>query len=167
VQGGTSVNAIAGDAEMEVDMRSDDNTPLLEIEAKIFKAVKDAVAEENARWASDKIDVEIKLVGDRPAGIQPLETPTVQAAFLATGALGMKPRAEGASSTDSNLPISLGIPAVTLGRGGKGGANHSLGEWWDPTDAYLGPQRHFLTLLTLVGIEGVAKPLLPKRPPRQ
>ena len=167
VQGGTSVNAIAGDAEMEVDMRSDDNAPLLEIEAKILKAVKDAVAEENARWASDKIGVEIKLVGDRPAGIQPLETPTVQAAFLATGALGMKPRAEGASSTDSNLPISLGIPAVTLGRGGKGGANHSLGEWWDPTDAYLGPQRHFLTLLTLVGIEGVAKPLLPKRPPRQ
>ena len=52
-----------------------------EIEAKILKAVKDAVAEENARWASDKISVEIKLVGDRPAGIQPLETPTVQAAF--------------------------------------------------------------------------------------
>jgi acetylornithine deacetylase/succinyl-diaminopimelate desuccinylase-like protein len=108
VQGGTSVNAIAGDAEMEVDMRSDDNAPLLEIEAKILKAVKDAVAEENARWASDKIGVEIKLVGDRPAGIQPLETPTVQAAFLATGALGMKPRAEGASSTDSNLPNQPG-----------------------------------------------------------
>ena len=166
VQGGTSVNAIAGDAEMEVDMRSDDNAPLLEIEAKILKAVKDAVAEENARWASDRITVEIKLVGDRPAGIQPLETPTVQAAFMATSAIGLKPRAENASSTDSNLPISLGVPAVTLGRGGKGGANHSLGEWWDPTDAYLGPQRHFLTLLTLVGIDGVAKPLLPRRPPR-
>ncbi len=166
VQGGTSVNAIAGDAAMEVDMRSDDNAPLLEIEAQILKAVKDAVAEENARWASDRITVEIKLVGDRPAGIQPLETPTVQAAFMATSAIGLKPRAEGASSTDSNLPISLGVPAVTLGRGGKGGANHSLGEWWDPTDAYLGPQRHFLTLLTLVGIDGVAKPLLPRRPPR-
>jgi tripeptide aminopeptidase len=164
VQGGTSVNAIAGDAEMEVDMRSDDNAPLLEIEAKILKAVKDAVVEENARWKSTRISVEIKLVGDRPAGIQSLETPTVQAAFMATAALGLKPAAEGASSTDSNLPISLGIPAVTLGRGGKGGANHSIGEWWDPTNAYLGPQKHFLTLLTLVGIEGVAKPLLPRRP---
>jgi acetylornithine deacetylase/succinyl-diaminopimelate desuccinylase-like protein len=167
VQGGTSVNAIAGDAEMEVDMRADDNAPLLEIEAKILKAIKDAVVEENTRWASDKITVDIKLVGDRPAGIQSIDTPTVQAAFLATRALGLKPRAEDASSTDSNLPISLGIPAVTLGRGGKGGANHSLGEWWDPTDAYLGPQRHFLTLLALVGIDGVAKPLLEKRPPRQ
>jgi acetylornithine deacetylase/succinyl-diaminopimelate desuccinylase-like protein len=167
VQGGTSVNAIAGAAEMEVDMRADDNAPLLEIEAKILKAIKDAVVEENTRWASDKITVDIKLVGDRPAGIQSIDTPTVQAAFLATRALGLKPRAEDASSTDSNLPISLGIPAVTLGRGGKGGANHSLGEWWDPTDAYLGPQRHFLTLLALVGIDGVAKPLLEKRPPRQ
>ena len=167
VRGGASVNAIAGDAEMELDMRSDDHAPLLEIEAQILKAVRDAVAEENARWGSDKITVDIKLVGDRPAGIQPIDTPTVQAAFLATSAIGLKPRADGASSTDSNLPISLGIPAVTLGRGGKGGANHSLGEWWDPTDAYLGPQRHFLTLLALVGIDGVAKPLLPKRPPRQ
>ncbi len=167
VQGGTSVNAIAGDAEMEIDMRADDNAPLLEIEARIIKAIKDAVAEENARWASDKITVDIKLVGDRPAGIQPLETPPVQAAFLATSAIGLKPRAEGASSTDSNLPISLGIPAVTLGRGGKGGANHSIGEWWDPTDAYLGPQRHFLTLLALVGVDGLAKPLLVKRAPRK
>jgi tripeptide aminopeptidase len=167
VQGGTSVNAIAGEAEMEIDMRSDDNAPLLEIEAKILNAIKAAVTEENARWASDKISVDIKLVGDRPAGVQPLETPTVQAAFLATRALGMTPRAEGASSTDSNLPISLGIPAVTLGRGGKGGAVHSLGEWWDPTDAFLGPQRHFLTLLALAGIDGVAQPLLPKRPPRK
>ena len=107
------------------------------------------------------------MVGDRPAGNQPIGTPTVQAAFLATTALGLTPRADAASSTDSNLPISLGIPAVTLGRGGKGGANHSLGEWWDPTDAYLGPQRHFLALLALVGMDGVARPLLPKRPPRQ
>jgi len=166
VQGGTSVNAIAGDAEMEVDMRADDNAPLLEIEAKILQAIKDAVAAENARWASDKISVDIKLVGDRPAGTQSIDTPTVQAAFMATSALGLAPKAESASSTDSNLPISLGVPAVTLGRGGKGGANHSLGEWFDPTNAYLGPQRHFLALIALVGMDGVAKPLLAKRAPR-
>ena len=79
MKGGTSVNAIAGDAEMEVDMRSDDNAPLLEIEARILKAIKDAVAEENARWASDKITVDIKLVGDRPPATS--MTATVQAAF--------------------------------------------------------------------------------------
>jgi acetylornithine deacetylase/succinyl-diaminopimelate desuccinylase-like protein len=151
---------------MELDMRADDNAPLLEIEAKILQAIKDAVAAENARWASDKISVDIKLVGDRPAGTQSIDTPTVQAAFMATSALGLAPKAESASSTDSNLPISLGVPAVTLGRGGKGGANHSLGEWFDPTNAYLGPQRHFLTLIALVGMDGVAKPLLAKRAPR-
>jgi tripeptide aminopeptidase len=167
VKGGTSVNAIAGDAEMEVDMRSDGNAPLVEIEAKILKAIKDAVAEENARWVSDKITVDIKLVGDRPTGIQSIDSPIVQAAFLATRALGLKPRAEDAGSTDSNLPISLGVPAVTLGRGGNGNGTHSLGESWDPTDAYLGPQRHFLALLALVGIEGVSKPILQRRPPRQ
>jgi tripeptide aminopeptidase len=167
VRGGTSVNAIAGDAEMEIDMRSDDNAPLLQLEAEIMTAIKTAVAEENARWGSDKITVEIKLVGDRPAGIQSIDSPMVQAAFLATQAIGLKSKATGAGSTDSNLPISLGIPAVTLGRGGKGGANHSVDEWWDPADAYLGPQRQFLVILALVGIEGVAPPMLQKKAPRR
>jgi acetylornithine deacetylase/succinyl-diaminopimelate desuccinylase-like protein len=166
VRGGTSVNAIAGDAEMEIDMRSNDNAALVRLEAEIMQAIKYAVADENARWGSDKITVESKLVGDRPAGIQSIDSPIVQAAFLATRAIGLKPKATDASSTDSNLPISLGIPAVTLGRGGKGGANHSIDEWWDPTDAHLGPQRQFLAILALVGIEGVAPPMLQKKTPR-
>jgi tripeptide aminopeptidase len=166
VKGGTSVNAIAGDAEMEVDLRSDDTGSLLAIEAAVLGAAEAAVAEENARWSSEQISVKIERVGDRPAGIQPIDSPVVQAAFLATGAVGLKAVAGGASSTDSNLPISLGIPAATLGCGGKSGANHSVGEWFDPTDAYLGPQKTFLTVLSLAGIEGVSPPLLPKRAAR-
>lgn len=163
VRGGTSVNAIAGEAVMEVDMRAVENPSLLNIEAEILKAIGEAVDQENARWGRDKISVEVRLVGDRPAGAQPPDAPTVQAALLATRAIGLEPILEEASSTDSNLPISLGIPAVTLARGGASGNTHSLGEWFDPTDAYLGPQRDLLTVLALVGVEGVTKPLLPKR----
>ena len=166
VQGGTSVNAIAGDAEMEVDMRSDDNAPLLEIEAKILKAVKDAVAEENARWASDKISVDIKLVGDRPRAFNRSKRRPYRPHSSPLPRLDLAPRAEGASSTDFQSADQSRRSGGNAGRGGKGGANHSLGEWWDPTDAYLGPQRHFLTLIALVGMDSVAKPLLAKRAPR-
>lgn len=63
-------------------------------------------------------------------------------------------------STDSNLPISLNIPAITISGGGKGANNHSLNEWFDPTEAHFGPQRLFLTTLGLVGVQGLSEPLL-------
>lgn len=163
VGGGTSVNAIAGDAVMELDMRSVENPPLLKVEAEVMKAIKDAVAEENARWGSSAITVDVKLVGDRPAGVQPPDAPIVHAAILGVAAVGFKPIVDEASSTDSNLPISLGIPAVTIGRGGRTENQHSLTESFDPKDAYLGVQKSLLTVLALVGIEGVAEPLLAKR----
>ncbi len=167
ISGGTSVNAIAGDAVMEIDMRSVENPPLVQIDAEIQKAIRDAVAEENSRWGGEGISVEVKLVGDRPAGVQSLDTPIVHAALLATRAVGLQPMLEEAASTDSNLPISLGIPALTIGRGGKTDNQHSRDEWFDPTDAYVGPQRHFLMMLGLAGIEGASRPMLVKRPPRQ
>src|SRR5262249_8211194 len=150
VGGGTSVNAIAGEAVMEVDLRSVENQSLLKIDAEIQQAIRDAVAAENARWGRDKISADIQLVGDRPAGVQPLDSPIVHAALLATRAVGLRPVLEEAASTDSNLPISLGVPALTVGRGGSGDGQHSLGEWFDPTDAYVGPQRQFLLVLGLV-----------------
>ncbi len=162
VSGGTSVNSIAAEAKMLMDMRSNRNKELLEVEEKFFDALKKGAAEENARWKSDKITVKTKLVGDRPAGIQPSDSPTVQAAWASAQALGQKPSLGSGSSTDSNLPISLGIPAVTLGGGGKEDNNHSPSEWFDPTDAYLGPQRVFLAILGLTGVEGTTAPLLSK-----
>jgi acetylornithine deacetylase/succinyl-diaminopimelate desuccinylase-like protein len=160
IRGGTSVNAIAGEASMELDMRSVSMKPLLEVEAAALKAVRDATAEENARWNTDKITVDIKLVGDRPAGIQPVDAPIIQTAMLAVEQIGLKPVLEEPASTDSNVAISLGIPAMTLGRGGNNGDNHSINEWWDPKDAYLGPQKNLLTALGLVGVEGVSQPIL-------
>jgi tripeptide aminopeptidase len=164
VRGGTSVNSIAAEASMQMDMRSNRDKELLELEAKFLDIVKGAVAEENARWGSDKMTVQIKLVGDRPAGSQPPDAVIIQAAWASAEAVGQKRKLGEAGSTDSNLPISLGIPAITVGGGGKDGGTHSPGEWFDPADAYLGPQQIFLTIIGLMGLEGVSTPLLPRKP---
>src|SRR5882724_1884844 len=164
VSGGTSVNAIAAEARMTVDMRSDSTEELLKLEARLLDHVKQAVVEENARWKSDKLSVEIKLIGDRPAGIVAMDSPIVQATQRAVTALTRAPRVTFAgSSTDSNLAMSLGIPAVTIGGGGEGGNWHSRNEWYRPVDAYFGPQNALLTVLVLAGLDGVSKPALAVR----
>jgi tripeptide aminopeptidase len=164
VVGGTSVNAIAAEARMAVDMRSDSTEELLKLEARLLDLVKDAVREENARWNSDKIAVEIKLIGDRPAGIVAMDSPIVQATQRAVAVVTRAPRVTFAgSSTDSNWAMSRGIPAVTIGGGGEGGNWHSRNEWYKPADAYFGPQHALLTILVLTGLEGVTKPALAVR----
>jgi tripeptide aminopeptidase len=164
VAGGTSVNAIAAEARMAVDMRSDSTEELLKLEARLLDLVKDAVREENARWNSDKIAVEIKLIGDRPAGIVALDSPIVQATQRAVAVVTGAPRVTFAgSSTDSNWAMSRGIPAVTIGGGGEGGNWHSRNEWYKPVDAYFGPQNALLTILVLTGLDGVTKPALARR----
>ena len=161
VSGGTSVNAIAAEARMAVDMRSNSTEELLKLEARLLDQVKQSVADENARWTSDKLTLEIKLIGDRPAGIVAMDSPIVQATQRAVAAITRRPRVTFAgSSTDSNLAMSLGIPAVTIGGGGEGGNWHSRNEWYKPVEAYLGPQNALLTILMLTGLDGVTKPAL-------
>ena len=164
VKGGTSVNAIAGDATMALDIRSNGQEALLAFEQQIMAAIKEAVEEENRRWnAKTPITFEVKLVGDRPAGTTPVDSRIVQVARLALQQVGVKNPFVAASSTDSNLPMSLGIPAVTLSSAGVGGGSHSSGEWYTPSNNWLGPQNVVLTLLGLAGVEGVTEPLLGKR----
>jgi tripeptide aminopeptidase len=164
VSGGTSVNAIAGEARMAVDMRSNSTEELLKLEARLLDLVKQAVGDENARWKSDKMTVEIKLIGDRPAGIVEPDSPILQATQRAVSVITRAPRVTFAgSSTDSNLAMSLGIPAVTIGGGGEGGNWHSRNEWYRPVDAYFGPQNALLTVLVLSGLDGVTKPALAVR----
>lgn len=164
VVGGTSVNAIAAEARMAIDMRSDSTEELLKLEARLLDLVKDAVREENLRWNSDKIVVEIKLIGDRPAGIVAMDSPIVQATQRAVAVVTRAPRVTFAgSSTDSNWAMSRGIPAVTVGGGGEGGNWHSRNEWYKPVDAYYGPQNALLTILVLTGLDGVTKPALQVR----
>jgi tripeptide aminopeptidase len=165
VSGGTSVNAIASEAHMAVDMRSNATGELLKLEAKLLDLVKQAVTEENARWKSDKITLTIKLIGDRPAGMTAADSPIVEAARKSVNAVRNGPNATlGGASTDSNQPMSLGIPAVTIGGGGEGGNWHSVNEWYKPVDGYLGPQRALMAVLMLQGLDGVTKPMLAVRP---
>jgi len=164
VNGGTSVNAIAAEARMAVDMRSNSTDELLKLEARLLELVKEAVADENARWKSDKMTVEAKLIGDRPAGIVAMDSPIVQATQRAVAAVtrGPLPTFAG-SSTDSNIAMSLGIPAVTIGGGGEGGNWHSRNEWYKPVNAWYGPQNALLTVLILTGLDGVTQPALTAR----
>jgi acetylornithine deacetylase/succinyl-diaminopimelate desuccinylase-like protein len=164
VSGGTSVNAIAGEAKMAVDMRSNSTDELLKLEARLLDLVRQAVVEENARWNTDKMTVEITLIGDRPAGTVSMDSPIVQATQRTVAAIGRGLRVTFAgSSTDSNIAMSLGIPAVTIGGGGEGGNWHSRNEWYKPVDAWMGPQNALLTVLMLTGLDGVSKPTLAVR----
>ena len=116
-------------------------------------------------WDSpDNIQLTINKIGDRPSGICTPDAVHVQTAWAATEALGITPELREPGSTDSSIPINLGVPAVTLGRGGKGNNIHSPQESFDPTDAYLASQRVFLTILGLAGIADGVKPLLVKSP---
>ncbi|WEG13563.1 M20/M25/M40 family metallo-hydrolase [Pullulanibacillus sp. KACC 23026] len=160
VSGGTSVNTIAQEAVMVIDLRSTSQEELLVLDKRVLEVLQQAADAENRRWESDSIKVKIEAVGNRPAGQQPADAVIVQAALAATKAIGFEPELDPPSSTDSNVPISLGIPAVTLGGGGDCGGIHTLDEYFDPTDAYYGPQRILLTILSLVGVSGKVSPLL-------
>ncbi len=159
VGGGTSINSIAYFARMEVDMRSVDPTLLAELDANFQRAIREAVEEENNfRTHEKEVTVEIVSVGQRPAGQQVENAPIVRAVLRADAALGIKAELK-ASSSDSNIAISLGVPAVTLGGGGLSEGTHSLKESFDTTDSYLGTQRCLLIALVIVGVEGVQKPM--------
>ena len=121
IQGGTSVNTISGSASMLVDLRSDSEEELNLLDEELHKVIKQAVEEENARWDASKpqIKVQIEGRGVRPAGAQPKDCAIVKAAFRAAELLGIEPEYRYESSTDANIPISMGIPAITVGRGGE------------------------------------------------
>lgn len=152
VEGGTSVNSIAAQASMDVDMRSADAASLDSLDARFQLAVREALTEENARWErGERLTMKIDTIGIRPGGGQPADAPIVRAGRDAGQALGFRPDA-GASSTDANIPIGLGIPAVTIDGGGKGSGAHSLDETYDTADSHLGTQWALLYVLTLAGV---------------
>ena len=149
VGGGTSVNSIAFEAWMEVDLRSADQAALAALEAAALKAFDQALVEENERWGQrGQLTLDRKLVGNRPAGQIPATAPIVAAAISVTTALGLKATLD-EGSTDSNVPISLGIPAVTIDGGGNSGGTHSLGESFDTTNSWQGTARALLLALAL------------------
>lgn len=148
IGGGTSVNSIPFEAWMEVDMRSSDPAALQSLDAKFNKAVDDAARDEDARWNQRMLTVDKALVGNRPAGNTPPQSPIVRAAVAVTRALGATVSLD-EGSTDANYPMSLGIPAITIDGGGRGRDAHALTESFDTTDAWLGAQRALLLAIAL------------------
>ena len=157
VSGGTSVNSIAFEGSMDVDMRSESVEALRELDAQVRRALQAALDAENARWQGQRaerarITLHIDTIGIRPTGGQRDTAQIVQVAVQAGRALGFQPLT-GAASTDANLPISLGVPAISIDGGGRGQGAHSLAEWYEDGPAgWLGPQWAALIVARLAGM---------------
>ncbi len=154
LEGGASVNVIPREALMDVDLRSESATELQRLDAFFRRVVREAVDDENAtRRAGDPpLELDLKLIGDRPSGETPRDSRIVRIAEEATRYFGYHPRLD-RSSTDSNVAISLGLPAITLGAGGTSGNSHTLDEWYDPRGRETGLKRALLVMLGLVGLQ--------------
>lgn len=160
ISGGTSVNSIPFSATMDLDMRSETAEALDVVDARVRGILTDALDAENGRWIKQtgaraekaKLSLVVDTIGIRPANSTETDSsPIVATALAAAHALGFSPRT-GASSTDSNVPMSLGIPAVTIDGGGHGTGAHSLGETYDDgPDGWLGPQWAALLVASLAG----------------
>ena len=155
IGGGTSVNAIPFESWMEVDMRSESPASLVRIEQAFIYAMNRGLEGENAlRREGPALEVDLDRIGDRPSGELPPSTPVIQRTLAATVQFDV-PTTLARSSTNSNIPISLGIPAVTLGRGGEGGSGHAPGEWWINEDGHLAIQRALLVVVAEAGLAGI------------
>jgi len=149
VGGGTSVNAIASEAWMEMDLRSSDRAALTALDAAFQKALDVALAEENERWGNrGRLTLSKTIVGNRPAGRVDVNDPIVQSAISVTRALGL-PVSLDEASTDANLAMSLGIPAITVDAGGTATGAHSTAEAFDSTGSWHGTARALLLALAL------------------
>jgi tripeptide aminopeptidase len=154
IGGGTSVNSIPYESWMEVDMRSLDQTYLQGLDDLFQAAIQEGLEAQNQmRRHGAALEVDVDMVGDRPAGIVDTDTPLIQRAMAATRFLGVEPSL-GSGSTNSNIPMSLGVPSTTIGRGGEGGGAHSLDEWWRPVRPELGDKKALLLLLAEAGLRG-------------
>ncbi len=152
IGGGTSINSIAFESWMEIDLRSGSQDKLDDIDAVLQAAIEQALQQENAaRLDGPELTVDVERVGTRPAAQGDLRWAIVQRAVAATQAFGIEPQLL-ISSTDANLPISKGIPAVTMSRGGVSGNSHAPEEWWQNKDGHIGIQIGLITLLAEAGL---------------
>ncbi len=152
VEGGTSVNSIPISVSMEVDLRSESAAELANLDERFRAALQSALEAERARWPDSKAVLELKVdtMGLRPAAEPPDSLPIIQKTLAAAKKLGIPVFATRSGSTDSNIPMSLGIQAVTIGGGGQATGAHSADEFYEETpDSYKGPQMAALLLLSL------------------
>ena len=159
IAGGTSVNSIPARAHMKVDLRSESEPELAKLEAFLRDSMQAGVQEE---WAAARergmaggtnvLELKISVMGVRPAGELPENSALLAALLAADNQLNNRSRRE-RSSTDANIPLSVGIPAISIGAGGRSGGAHTLEEWYESTGREMGLQRVALTLLGIAGME--------------
>ena len=156
VGGGTSVNSIPNEVWMDVDLRSESPQQLNKLAEEFIKQMNSAADDENRARSTNqgKISVEAKVIGERPSGITAVDSPIVKLAAAAVNKFGFSPTYS-VGSTDSNLPISLGVPAITVDSGGSGGRAHALDEWInvEKTNSVRGINLVMTTLLALSGVQ--------------
>ncbi len=154
IQGGTSVNSIPHQARLKVDIRSESEDELVRLEAALRESIAAGIRDEMqsaARQDAGKLEWKLESLGSRPAGEVRPDSPLLAALRSADDFLGNDSRVE-RSSTDANVPLSMGIDAISIGAGGAGGGAHSLQEWYDPSGREMGLKR---ALLTLLGVSGL------------
>jgi tripeptide aminopeptidase len=159
IHGGTSVNSIPESAQASIDFRSTSPDELLRLEATLRRAVEDAVEHRNSQARGQAaqgrglLAFTIDKIGDRPAAELPADSPLMEALSAVDRHLGLKTDLR-LGSTDANIPLSLGVPALSMGAGGDGGGAHTLGEWYSARERDLGLKR--VLLLTLAMVEWAA-----------
>ena len=153
IGGGLSVNSIPDSAWLEIDLRSTSAAQLDELERTIHRVAQTAAEEENDKRAigTRALAVQIEAIGSRPCGETPAEHALVQSAVQATRLVGRRPDLA-LASTDANVPISQGIPAIAIGAGGRGGDAHTHSEWFDNAQGTVGVARALTIVMTAAGM---------------
>jgi acetylornithine deacetylase/succinyl-diaminopimelate desuccinylase-like protein len=154
IEGGTSINSIPARAAVKIDLRSEEDAELDRMESALREVMQAGLRDEALanHAANDSLQVNFRSLGARPAGKISDDAPIVETIRNVDRFLGNRSRLE-RSSTDANIPLSLGIPAVALGGGGKGSGSHTLSEWYDSTGREMGLKRLLLTTLALAGVQ--------------
>jgi acetylornithine deacetylase/succinyl-diaminopimelate desuccinylase-like protein len=152
IQGGTSITCIPSEARAKLDLRSEDPTVIDRMAVLLQSAVEQGVEAENSQAGRDqqgRVQARVKEIGSRPGGELPPDAPILESLRAVDQFLGIRSQID-CSSTDANIPLSLGIPAVSIGAGGSGGGAHTTGEWFHPEGRELGLRRALLTLSLLL-----------------
>ena len=149
IEGGTSINSIPSQARTKVDIRSESAAKIEEISGFLMTCVEKAVEAEHDRATGGKISAKIKEIGSRPGGRLPDEAAILHAVRAVDAHLGIRSHLD-CASTDANIPLSMGLPAISIGAGGQGGGAHTPQEWFHPDGRELGLKRILLTLLLLL-----------------
>ena len=151
--GGTSLNSIPQTAWFDVDLRSEDPRELERLDAAFQAVVRQALDDENRPRlpGTPALRMEVSRIGDRPSGLTPRTHPLVQTAVAATRAVGHEHQLA-CASTDANVPIALGVPAVALGAGGRAGDAHLPTEWYENEKGALGIVRALLVTAAMAEV---------------